>query len=288
MQLSDNNNNNNNNNKSQNFILSELGDCMLSQNNMDNALKLMIAYNKNSNHTSENNNIDCSRNNNIIASKDVFFCDKKPLQAPIIPSKPIHTLYTPNKTDSLFWCFYIIKYGFEKYNMIDNQHFIIERNEKIAAIELLREKKDLLKNHKIKSLNTIESDLTNSSAISIYTFFSLAIIYGLNVAYIKKNAYYEFVVNLLSDDGADSVHIIKPSSGCNKYSYELEQSQEQVLHYRENYYKMLSIEKPIQAMTAYKLDELLELSKKLGIEINMSTTKKPTKKQLYDAIESTF
>jgi len=273
MQLPD----NNNNNKSQHFILTELGDCMLSQKNMDNALKLMLTYTKNTNRTNESNN-------NAKAS-DLFFCDKKSLQTPaIIDAKPIHTSYTPNKTDSLFWCFYIIKYGFEKYNMIDNQHFIVERNEKIAAIELLREKKDLLKNHKIKSINTIESDLTNSSAISISTFFSLAIIYGLNVAYIKKNAYYEFV----SDDGADGVHIIRPTTGSNKYSYELEQSQEQVQHYRENYYKMLSIDKPIQAMTAYKLDELLELSKKLGIEINLPTTKKPTKKQLYDAIESTF
>jgi hypothetical protein len=278
MQFSENNSNR------RDFILNELGDCMLSQKNMDNSLKLMIAYNNRNSDDSKN----VTLNNNNIGSKDVFFCDKQPLQEPILQAKPNNTLYTPNKTDSLFWCFYIIKYGFEKYNMIDNQHFIIERNEKIAAIEVLREKKDLLKNHKIKSLNTIESDLTNSSAISISTFFSLAIIYGLNVAYIKKNAYYEFVVNLLSDDDADSVHIIKPSVGSNKYSYELEQSQEQVLHYRENYYKMLSIEKPIQAMTAYKLDELLELSKQLGIEINMPTTKKPTKKQLYDAIESTF
>jgi hypothetical protein len=260
------------------FILNQLGDCMLSQKNMDKSLQLMLTYNKNSNGNKESdNNID--RNHNI------FFCDKKPLQEQvIIDAKPIHTSYTPNKSDSLFWCFYIIKYGFEKYNMIDNQHFIIERNEKIAAIELLREKKDLLKNHKIKSINGIESDLTNSSAISISTFFSLAIIYGLNVAYIKKNSYYEFV----SDDCADSVHIIKPSAGSNKYSYELEQSQEQVQHYRENYYKMLSIDKPIQAMTAYKLDELLELSKKLGIELNMPTIKKPTKKQLYDAIEIHF
>jgi len=278
MQFSENNSNR------RDFILNELGDCMLSQKNMDNSLKLMIAYNNRNSDDSKN----VTLNNNNIGSKDVFFCDKQPLQEPILQAKPNNTLYTPNKTDSLFWCFYIIKYGFEKYNMIDNQHFIIERNEKIAAIEVLREKKDLLKNHKIKSLNTIESDLTNSSAISISTFFSLAIIYGLNVAYIKKNAYYEFIVNLFSDDHADSVHIIKPSVGSNKYSYELEQSQEQVLHYRENYYKMLSIEKPIQAMTAYKLDELLELSKQLGIEINMPTTKKPTKKQLYDAIESTF
>lgn len=263
------------------FILNQLGDCMLSQKNMDKSLQLMLTYNKNSNDNKDSrNNITNDSNNH-----NVFFCDKKPLQEQvIIDAKPIHTSYTPNKTDSLFWCFYIIKYGFEKYNMIDNQHFIIERNEKIAAIELLREKKDLLKNHKIKSINGIESDLTNSSAISISTFFSLVIIYGLNVVYIKKRAYYEFV----SDDGADSVHIIKPSAGSNKYSYELEQSQEQVQHYRDDYYKMLSIDKPIQAMTAYKLDELLELSKKLGIELNMPTAKKPTKKQLYDAIEIHF
>ena len=58
------------------------------------------------------------------------------------------TIYKPYKKDSLFWCFYILKYGYSKYEMeVGNQHFTIEKQEKFKYIDELRKplNKDLLK-----------------------------------------------------------------------------------------------------------------------------------------------
>jgi len=47
--------------------------------------------------------------------------------------------FKPRQKDSLFWCFYILKYGFGKYEMeVGNQHFVIEKQEKFKYIEQMR------------------------------------------------------------------------------------------------------------------------------------------------------
>ena len=75
---------------------------MLSQTNMDKALELMLTVNNNRNSNNTNTNKK---------HKDPFFCNKPALTEPNENNTPVETMYTPNKTDSLFWCFYIIKYG---------------------------------------------------------------------------------------------------------------------------------------------------------------------------------
>jgi hypothetical protein len=262
-----------------NFI-HELQGCMLTKTNMDKSLSftLDVTYP----HTDKAN--DISNFYHLTNKADNSKADNSKVENNICKED---VMYTPVKKDTLFWCFYIIKNGMENFNMIDNQHFIIEKNAKISAIELLREKKDLLKSHKIKSLSEIETDLTNSSEISIKTFFALVIIYGLNVLYIKNNAYYEFLSDEISGDETTVIHVIKWTN--KKYAYECIQSPIKVVEYRAKYYKMGSIDKPVQAITSYKINELLELSKKLGIDFqSLYSIKKPTKKDIYDAIVAYF
>jgi hypothetical protein len=94
-------------------------------------------------------------------------------------TKAKETTYKPFKKDSLFWCFFILKHGFSKYEMeVGNQHFSIEKQEKFKYIDELRKtcNKDLIKMHKIKPLNLLEDDLANQERISIKTFFALFIV----------------------------------------------------------------------------------------------------------------
>jgi hypothetical protein len=120
------------------------------------------------------------------------------------------TIYKPLKKDSLFWCFYILKYGFSKYEMeVGNQHFSIEKQEKFKYIDVLRKptNKDLLKIHKIKPLSLLEDDLANQEKISIKTFFSLCIIENMNIILIDKRKVYEV---LTTDD--PKIHVIHRNS----------------------------------------------------------------------------
>lgn len=205
-------------------------------------------------------------------------------------------IYKPKKKDSLFWCFYIIKYGISKYEMeIGNQYFVIEKQEKIKYIELLRENKnkDLLKNHKIKPLTLLEDDLANQDRISIKTFFALCIVENINIILIDKRKLYE---SITTDD--PKIQIVHRNSETYEHHIELDVLPETINTYRELYYKMPSFDISLKAISSYKMDELLELCKKFNINPttnNESTQnsdnkiiKKVTKKDIYELLVLNF
>jgi hypothetical protein len=41
-------------------------------------------------------------------------------------SKERINMFTPKQKDSLFWCFYILKYGEQKYEMLENINIVLE------------------------------------------------------------------------------------------------------------------------------------------------------------------
>jgi hypothetical protein len=197
----------------------------------------------------------------------------------ISPIKPKDTIYKPLKKDSLFWCFYILKHGFSKYEMeVGNQHFSIEKQEKFKYIDELRKtcNKDLLKMHKIKPLSLLEDDLANQERISIKTFFALCIVEKINVMLIDKRKVYEI---LITDD--PKIHVIHRNSVSYEHHIELDISVDAINVYRETYYKMSTFDVSLKSMASYKVEELLDLCKKLDIVLsNENQEEKEKKKKL--------
>jgi hypothetical protein len=197
----------------------------------------------------------------------------------ISPIKPKDTIYKPFKKDSLFWCFYILKHGFSKYEMeVGNQHFSIEKQEKFKYIDELRKtcNKDLLKMHKIKPLSLLEDDLANQERISIKTFFALCIVEKINVMLIDKRKVYEI---LITDD--PKIHVIHRNSVSYEHHIELDISVDAINVYRETYYKMSTFDVSLKSMASYKVEELLDLCKKLDIVLsNENQEEKEKKKKL--------
>ena len=199
---------------------------------------------------------------------------------------PKDTIYKPLKKDSLFWCFYILKYGFSKYEMeVGNQHFSIEKQEKFKYIDELHKpiKKDLLKIHKIKPLSLLEDDLANQERISIKTFFALCINENMNVILIDKRKVYEV---LTTDD--PKIHVIHRNSVTYEHYIELDVSIDNINKYKENYYKMSNFDSSLKAMSSYKVEELVELCKKLEINCDIKEKKKMTKKDIYELLVQQF
>lgn len=196
------------------------------------------------------------------------------------------TTYKPLKKDSLFWCFYILKYGFSKYEMeVGNQHFSIEKQEKFKYIDELRKQtnKDLLKIHKIKPFSLLEDDLANQERISIKTFFSLCIIENMNIILIDKRKIYEI---LTTDD--PKIHVIHRNSVSYEHYIELDVPTDKINMYKDNYYKMTNFDTSLKAMTSYKVEELLELCKKLEINTDIKEKKKMSKKDIYELLVQQF
>jgi len=221
--------------------------------------------------------VSCT-NKSLIKPKDTL----KPLlksKDPTSPIKPKDTIYKPFKKDSLFWCFYILKHGFSKYEIeVGNQHFSIEKQEKFKYIDELRKtcNKDLLKMHKIKPLSLLEDDLANQERISIKTFFALCIVEKINVMLIDKRKVYEI---LITDD--PKIHVIHRNSVSYEHHIELDISVDAINVYRETYYKMSTFDVSLKSMASYKVEELLDLCKKLDIILsNENQEEKEKKKKL--------
>ena len=267
-------------------ILVDLQDYMFTSKNINRYTKHMI---QNLNEVNEDITIPKPRasTKNIDVSINVEKSNKNNKNR-ILSEKTKETMYKPKQKDSLFWCFYILKNGFSNYEMeINNQYFVVEKTEKFKYIELLRKNKDLLKIHKIKPLTELEDDLANKDKISIKTFFALCAIEKINVLMINKRKVYELLCYDI--DESHPFNIIHRNNQTYDHSIELDPTPEIIQKYRETYYMMSSFDATLKSMGSYKLDELLDLCKKLDINIeqNMNKTedkKKITKKDIYELL----
>lgn len=220
------------------------------------------------------------------------------IKTPVIKTPVFNTnIYKPMKKDSLFWCFFILKYGFSKYEMeIGSQHFLVEKTEKYANIDLLRTKqnKDLLKINKIKPLSDLEDDLANKERISIKTFFALCVIEKMNILLVDNRKIYQSINN-----DSPIINVIHRNSKTYEHHIELNVSNEAITEFREKYYNVSGFDNALKSMTAYKLDELHDICKQLNINIldNVkekeketmnAKPKKLTKKDIYELIVQNF
>ena len=233
-----------------NHVLNKLQDYMFTGKLMAN-----ISYNQ-----SFIKDIDKNKDKKIVltTSYDDFKLQVK-------QNKEKDRFFFPKEKDQLFWCFYIIKYGFEKYEYPGTTTFVNEKSEKFKQIEHLRSNKQQLKIKKIKNVKEdVEDELANKQTIGMKTFVALCVVNNINLIYIHKRKCFEIIFDEESPIYVVHCHNNSDSSGY-KYCYEENISKEQIEKYRSEYFKWVCVEKPLKAITAYKLDELIELCKKLGL-----------------------
>lgn len=100
------------------------------------------------------------------------------------------SLFVPDKGDTLFWIFYSIVNGIDMYELIGNNYFITEKNEKIKYIDIIKQNKDKIREYKIKKISSCEDDLINNECISLKTFHMLCICHDIDFMFIKNRTYY--------------------------------------------------------------------------------------------------
>jgi hypothetical protein len=218
---------------------------------------------------------------NFLKSKVETKCESNIETKKEIFNKPKSNIFIPKERDSLFWCFFLIKNGHLKYELIDNKNIITEKQLKISLVEELRKHKQIIKQYKLTTLTNIENNLANEEKINVNTFLTLCVIENINVLFVKKNTYYELTVN----DSKDIFIVYFLNNG--KFGYE--QNLNKVNDIRTSLYKLDNIDKPIKSITYYKVNDLIDICNKLSIEIiNKETNKSKSKKDLYEDIIKTF
>lgn len=210
--------------------------------------------------------------NKNISKFPVYLIDKQEVtkkSKKIILSSETNVFY-PHQTDQLFWCFYIILFNKHDYDIVHN-FFTKEKEIKYNWIETFRHHKDIFKKIKI-SRNNIEDELANKKQISMNCIKALCHLFQINVFYISDKKYYEIII-----DENKEYYVIEYKD--KNYGLRQNINIEKINYYRENYWKMENLDKPIKAISSYKSDDLKCICKKLNIECV-----KLTKPQMYEKI----
>jgi hypothetical protein len=193
--------------------------------------------------------------------------------------------FVPNKDDILFWIFYIMHRGmdeFEMFNMKYKNSSNVEKQMKIDYIKTLRDNKVLFKQHKIQTMYTCENDLLNEKIITFKTFFALCLLENINIMYVEKYAYYEYIID---EDNTDIYVLHKLDDGS--YAFEINVLEEIKKYYKNTKLKMVSYCKHIQSLSFYKIDEVKEIAEFLKVPlVNSSNKKTKSKQELYNNISN--
>jgi hypothetical protein len=251
--------NKNNNDTNYNDVLKNLQYYMLD----DSLVKRMIESINDINNSSNSKNNILEKSNILKKEKEYFI---------------------PKQKDTLFWCFYIMKNGIDQYEELNETGIsvVTEKQLKIGFVEKLRKEKQLIKIYKFASNTHIENQLVNENKIDISTFLTLCVLENLNIIYLKKKTYYELLMN-----DNNEIHVVN-FTDYGKFGYKLSLNND-VNNIRTTLFKIDNIEKPVKALSAYKLSELLEFCSKLDITIvNEKNNKKKNKNELYESLIQYF
>jgi hypothetical protein len=202
--------------------------------------------------------------------------------------KPVNFKKKLILTDKLFWCFYKLYNNITDLDLEYINTFTTEKNFKLSVIEKIKNNKDLLKKHKIQR-NKVETEITNDKQISLTSFKTLCILYNLNIIVIKDNyTYTRFTNDNLESciDNLDKYYAIKliykNSSNINtNFEIIMDIDKPELQIALTKYYYVKNLEKPINSLSSYKLNEIIEIATKLQIPINNDNGKKKTKIELY-------
>ena len=186
--------------------------------------------------------------------------------------EPAQKVMIPAQKDTLFWIFYIIHYDWVAYETIHN-FFTEEKKRKISFVELLREKKDILKKNKWKRTQ-IENELVNEKTILLTTFICLLTIFDYSYIIINNRKVYK---NIIHDDKEKIKLIIKKDGEYGIYIGDDKVSK--INNALENLYIIENIKKPLKGISSYKVKELRAICVKLDLQYD-----KMKKKDLYQLL----
>ena len=191
-------------------------------------------------------------------------------------------------TDSLLWIAYIMIHGHERFETIEN-HYTESNRFKFELVELVRKTKPILKANKLK-ISGIEETLVHKPFIHPETLQAIALCNNISVCIVDGRKYYE----VGGGGGGATPFIIEKIKGKYVlYASPIHANTEYLNYIRKNYWLMESISAPIRPMSAYKLQDLVDISIKLNLPIasvipgkfgSMGTEKRKTKPELYEAI----
>jgi hypothetical protein len=205
------------------------------------------------------------------------------LSSPVPKSSPVpvsksEEWFRPNKPDTLFWCIFRHVFGKIEYIQIKNRY----------GNRLLEEKQKIMENFlafpkKLKECSNIKftnarvqetcSEFMCEKKTSPLALAGYAVYYGIDIYLVdrEKHTYIKFLCNKDSEISSNSCWIYKDNSSTHHSKYMLKLSD---TVFDVNAYCCLEqFDKPLLGISHYKIHDLENLEKLLGIVHTKSQTK---------------
>lgn len=191
----------------------------------------------------------------------------------------------PKQKDSLFWCLYIAKHGYNDYLQLEVNYGMKQIEYQQCISEYIKKNLVLLKNvntriTKACAQEIISELLTDTKKTSFPVLYAYAIYYNMNLILLHPSK--KYYIEILSDNIEEDVPVYLLQKGkYEDYSIiENPLSKEEYNNIKETKLKLDSYNRPLKAIGNYKVEELHSISEK--VEIDM--TVKYTKPELYRII----
>ena len=238
--------------------------------------------------------------NNSNTNENVISSDEPKIEESEELSQESHIkkeeLYQPKQQDTLFWCLYIMNYGYNDYLQIDHNYGVKELEEKQNISKFMKENVVRIKNTNYKLTNVAIQEvlselLTSQKETSLLCLIVMIVYYNINILIINENTkcMLEFwcnkdripSINNSNEEGDALTYVLyKTDNGKYKLQYENIGSF-QINDLKEKYVVLESYNKYIKAISNYKVEELEDMAKKFGV---FDETKKYKKAELYELV----
>ena len=184
---------------------------------------------------------------------------------------------TPTERDSLFWCLYIAMEGAAAYHLARRTAFRTRAETLTKATLLLREKRGILKEHKL-SLTALEAELMSSTSLSLRGLWGLCIAFETSVLYETDGCCYRFYY------GSDSVSVIRRER--RRCSVTQDVAQDERAELERGLFAIEDPAKPLGSISRYTLKTLQGMCEKLGLPLCAEDTRRLKRAELYAQLKA--
>jgi hypothetical protein len=196
-------------------------------------------------------------------------------------------LISPRHQDTLFWCLFIIHFGYKEYLQVDRNYGVKELEEKQKIYEFIKNNSAKVKqtNYKITNVaiqEMLSELMTPQKQTSMLSLIGLIVYYNVNLLIVNEETkcMLEFWANTEMKTDTFTYILYKSSDG--KYKLQFENIGDyKVKELRNKYMVLEHYSKYMKSVSSFKVEELEEMARKLNI---FDETKKYKKNDLYENI----
>lgn len=191
----------------------------------------------------------------------------------------------PSQPDTLFWCLYIIHFGYGEYMQIGRNYGVRELEIKKKVADHILANPTILKQANFKITKVAQQEiiselLTSQKETSILALYAIASYFQVHLLLLHEPKH--VLVEIRGQKDVENPTYVLFKDSYQKYRLQLDAlTEEEIRSYKHEWRCLESHMKPLRAISTYKTAELVELATQFGL---YNAESKPKKADIYHTL----